>query len=134
MAIYGGCLCGGVRYAINGRLLKAGNCHCSMCRRQHGAAFSTYAEYDPEAFEWMKGEDLLQVYETSPGNGWCFCSRCGSSLMAIEKGVAKEVALGTVDGDPGIRPGYHIFTGSRAPWHEIEDDLPQYDEWPGGTS
>jgi hypothetical protein len=39
----GSCLCGGVRYEISGALSKALNCHCSMCRKAHGAAFRSRA-------------------------------------------------------------------------------------------
>ena len=40
------------------------------------------------------------------------------------------IALATLDDDPGVRPGLHIFVGSKAPWFEITDDLPQYSEYP----
>jgi hypothetical protein len=44
------------------------------------------------------------------------------------------VVLATVDGDPGVRPGEHIFVGSKAPWYEIVDALPQYEAWPPGMA
>ena len=53
MKIQGGCLCGGMRYEIDGPLTEVGNCHCSMCRRFHGAAFSTYAKVNAEHFRWF---------------------------------------------------------------------------------
>jgi len=129
-AITGGCLCGRVRYQITGPLLGADHCHCSMCRRQHGAAFATYADFAPGAFSWIAGEELVKVYETPAGSGWCFCSQCGSSLAGTEQGRITSVTLGTVEGDPGIRPQSHIFAGSGAQWHEIGDDLPQFEERP----
>lgn len=141
MAIRGGCLCGKVRYEISGSLFGADHCHCSMCRRQHGAAFATYADLDPGDFVWIQGEDFVKVYESARGGGWCFCGECGSTLAGAERGKVTAVALGTVEGDPGIRPEAHIFVGSKAQWHEISDDLPQFDErppdkWkaPGNTS
>lgn len=130
MTIRGGCLCGKVRYQIAGRLLAASNCYCSMCRRQHGAAFATYAHLGPGDFEWVAGEDLVKVYEPSPEGGWCFCSECGSSLAGTFDGKITSITLGSVEGDPGIKPEAHIFVGSRAEWHEINDVLPQFDEWP----
>lgn len=131
--IKGGCLCGKVRYEISGRLVAADHCHCSMCRRQHGAAFATYADFTPGEFKWTSGEDLVRVYETPAGAGWCFCRECGSSLAGSEKGTLTSITLGTVEGDPGIRPASHIFVGSRARWHEITDDLPQFEERPPDT-
>lgn len=53
--------------------------------------------------------------------------RCGSTLASMHSGVVGEVALGTVDGDSGDRPREHIFVGSKAPWHDITDSLPQYE-------
>jgi hypothetical protein len=132
-AIRGGCLCGKVRYEISGPLSAVDNCHCSMCRRQHGAAFATYADCKPEDFRWISGAELVKVYETEAGSGWCFCGECGSSLAGTEGGRVTSVTLGTVEGDPGIRPEAHIFTGSRAPWDEITDDLPQFEERPPGS-
>lgn len=131
MAIKGGCLCGKVRYEITGRLIHADHCHCSMCRRQHGAAFSTYAQFNPGEFNWISGQDLVKIYQVAHGGGWCFCSECGSTLAGTDKGKITTVTLGTVDGDPDIRPQSHIFVGSKAPWHEIQDDLPQFEQRPG---
>ncbi|MCP4271370.1 MAG: GFA family protein [Gammaproteobacteria bacterium] len=131
--IRGGCLCGRIRYEITGQLIAADHCHCSMCRRQHGAAFATYADFNPNNFKWSSGEDLVKVFETSSDSGWCFCSECGSSLAGTVNGKVTSITLGTVKGDPGIKPESHIFVGSRAQWHEIDDDLPQFDEKSPGT-
>lgn len=133
MAINGGCLCGRVRYEVAGGLSGADHCHCSRCRRQHGAAFATYADLDPADFRWTAGAAFVKVYETSSGAGWCFCSECGSSLAGTVNGEVTAITLGTVEGDPGVTPGFHIFVGSRALWYEISDDLPQFDERPPAT-
>jgi len=117
-----------VQYEIDGPLFDADHCHCSMCRRQHGAAFATYAEFNPGDFAWTAGETHVKAYESSAGAGWSFCGECGSSLAAIRNGRVTAVTLGTVAGDPGIRPESHIFVGSKAQWHEISDDLPQFEE------
>lgn len=132
MSILGGCLCGSVRYEIDGEFLMAGNCHCTVCRRWSGAAFSSWAFVKPEQFRWTSGENLLEAFESSPGQRRCFCRHCGSSLVATHDGVVGEVLLGSVDGDPGVRPAEHIFTGSKASWHEITDDNPQHAGWPPG--
>jgi hypothetical protein len=130
MMIKGGCLCGAVYYQISGPLFNADHCHCSMCRRQHGAAFSTYAGLNPEDFSWVAGADLVKTYEIPNGGGWCFCSECGSTLAGTDNGRVTTITLGTVVGDPGIRPESHIFVGSKACWHEVSDELPQFEERP----
>ena len=128
MAVKGGCLCGKVRYRIDGPLFGADHCHCSMCRRQHGAAFASYADFDPDRFEWTSGSEFVEIYEAAGGGGWCFCRECGSTLAGTENGRILSITLGTVEGDPGIRPEAHIFVASKAPWHDIHDGLPQFDE------
>ena len=132
MATRSSCLCGTVSYEITGSLKAVGHCHCSKCRKSHGAAFATWATINPDQFRWTSGAEFVQGYSSSSGRERCFCSKCGSSLVAAHSGKVTEVVLGTVDGDPGVRPGEHIFVRSKAPWYEITDTLPQFEEWPPG--
>ena len=64
----GSCLCGGVKYEINGRLSGAMNCHCSMCRKAQGSAFRSRAAVKSAEFEFVQGEELITFFESSPGN------------------------------------------------------------------
>ncbi len=125
----GGCLCGGVRYEISGPLGHASHCHCSMCRKHHGAAFGSYGSVRRAEFRWVSDEALVARFASSPGIERGFCRQCGSTLFwdAIENAGSFGVALGTLDGDPGVRPSLHIFVGSKAPWYEICDDLPRHE-------
>lgn len=132
MSISGSCLCGAVRFRIHGGLQAAGHCHCSMCRKSHGAAFASWAFVDPEQFHWTTGAEFVGRYETSPGQERHFCARCGSPLVASHGGEIREVVLAAIDGDPGVRPSEHIFVGSKATWFEITDTLPQFEAWPPG--
>lgn len=134
MKLQGGCLCGGIRYEIDGPPTEVGNCHCSMCRRFHGAAFGTYGKVGADHFRWLSGQGLLNVHETSPGIGWAFCRICGSSLGIPKDGRLSEITLGSLDADPGVRPTEHTFVGSKAAWFEITDTLPQHDTWPPGRT
>lgn len=129
MTIAGGCLCGGVRYEVTGPFLRAGHCHCSRCRRHSGAAILTQGRVRREDFRLLSGEESLRVYRPAEGAAVkAFCVRCGSSLFGgtWPEGPEVSIRLGSVDGDPGIRPQVHTFVDSRAPWDEITDDLPQY--------
>lgn len=128
----GSCLCGRIRYEIRGDLHGVLNCHCSMCRKAHGAAFRTRASVKAVEFHWLSGEDLLTYYESSPGERRSFCRVCGANLITKFDRYPEVYGfpLGTLDTDPGVKPGRHVFVGSKAPWHEITDDLPQYEELP----
>ena len=129
--IEGGCLCGGVRYQVSGAIGQVANCHCTMCQKVHGAAFGTYAELRRSDVKWTLGDALVKHYPSSDGVERLFCKRCGSTLQFLFdlEPEMVYVTLGTMDGDPGVRPEVHIFAGSRAPWYDITDDLPQFDEW-----
>ena len=133
MTIRGSCLCGEVTYEANGPYLTAWHCHCSQCRRAHGAAYGSYVEFKPENFKWLSGEELVKTYEVGEGEGYSFCSNCGSNVAAVWKGEVIQVTFGTIEGDPELHPDQHIFVGSKAPWDKITDDLPQNHEWPPGS-
>ncbi len=127
--IRGSCLCGQIRYEIRGSLGPASHCHCSMCRKAHGAAFGSYSRVRHADFAWLAGADRVVSYESSPGVSRTFCGRCGSTLQYITTNRPESfaLALGTVDDDPRIRPSHHMFVGSKAPWYEIGDSLPRYE-------
>ena len=126
--ISGSCLCGAVRFEIQGRLAAAAHCHCSMCRKAHGAAFATYAVAKASDFRIVSGAEQITQYRSSADVVRTFCSRCGSTLqwLRLSKPEIVDIALGAIDGDPGVRPSCHIFAGSKAPWFEITDNLPQH--------
>jgi len=127
------CLCGDVRFEIGGSVSGVSHCHCSMCRKVHGAAFGTYAAVQAADFRVVAGADQIARYRSSDGVVRTFCARCGSTLQWLREAKPEivDVALGILDDDPPVRPSRHIFVGSKAPWHEITDPLPQHDTYPG---
>jgi len=130
--IRGSCLCGNVRYEVRAFAKPALNCHCSMCRKAHGAAFGTYARVETKDFTLLSGANDIASYASSLEVTRTFCRRCGSTLQFIhaKRPSSFALALGTLDDDPGIRPSRHIFVGSKAPWFEVGDQLPQHDARP----
>ena len=123
----GSCLCGAVRFKIRGPLGAMSHCHCAMCRKAHGAAFGTYSRVKRGDFVLLTGEASIRSYRSSPTVTRTFCGTCGSTLQWIsdDRPDALDIAIGTLDDDPGVRPSLHIFTASKAPWFEITDALPQ---------
>jgi hypothetical protein len=146
-ALHGSCLCGGVKFKINGPFVRPpSNCHCSFCRKQHGAAFRSRGRVRQTDFKWVQGEELVKFYESTPGSFRGFCSVCGSPVLnkfdsrstsvALVPSATSEfgIALATLDDDPLVRPLSHIFVASKAPWFVITDDLPQYPDYPPLTT
>lgn len=129
----GKCLCGAIAYEINGNLGPIVNCHCSKCRRWHGAAFRTRCTIKGKDFKWVKGEEKLSKYHSSKNVIKTFCKICGSCLISMYEDNPDYIGLpiGGLEQDPGSRPIANIFVGSKSPWYEITDNLPQYEELPG---
>jgi hypothetical protein len=130
--INGHCECGRVAYEIDGEISDYSHCHCSQCRRLHGAAFATFAGVARQDFRYVSGDADLKSYASSPSHDRVFCAECGSNILVAldSEPDVFYVCMGTMDGNPDCPPGYHIFVGSKAPWHEINDELPQYDTLP----
>ena len=134
--ITGHCECGRIQFECDGPIEDFCHCHCSQCRRIHGAAFATFAGVARDSFRFLSGEPDLGTYASSATLNRVFCSVCGSNILVdlSTEPEALYLSMGAIDGDPPRPPGYHTFVGSKAPWHEITDDLPQHDTeadiWP----
>ena len=130
--ITGKCECAKVQYQVAGELKDYCHCHCSICRRLHGAAFVTWGGISRGEFSYTSGQDNLSSYSFSENADSIFCKNCGSRILVDFKPDADMLytTLGTVHGDVVCPPGFHQFVGSKAPWFEISDDLPQHDGWP----
>ena len=130
--VNGSCLCGGVRYEVNGSFELMAHCHCNECRKASGADFATNATVNAADFKLLAGDELLAEYESSPGNLRIFCKGCGSPIMkrVLAKPDKVRLRLGCLEGDPGIRAALHVFVSERPSWSEILDDLPQFERAP----
>lgn len=131
--IHGSCLCRSVSWQTEKPLEQMSHCHCSMCRKSHGAPFATYVAADARGFTWLAGEEHIVHYRSSAQGGRCFCGRCGSGVPDLVDGKAWMQA-GCLDEDPDVRPYAHIFAASKAAWYVIPDDgLPRFDAYPPGS-
>lgn len=128
----GSCLCGGVRYEIDGALDSVVFCHCSRCRKATGSAFAAVAPIAADAFRLSCGGGLLAEYESSPGVFRVFCRNCASPLYSRRPAQPDllRLRIGTLDSDIGAPRFMHIFTGSKADWYAIHDEAPQFDTRP----
>ena len=125
----GTCRCGAVRYEVSDAFVYAANCHCSECRAATGSAFKAFAGIQREQLTITQGVDDIAVFGEEDLND-TRCGACGSFLFSVvREGAFVHVAMGSLVDAPTVRPTKHIFVGSKAPWFEITDDLPQLDEY-----
>ncbi len=136
--IRGSCLCGAVRWSLEGEPKRITHCHCQMCRKAHGATFATFLIGDLDAFRFERGEEDIVRYRSSPDFIRPFCSHCGSTVPERAPDRVR-IPAGALDDDPGTSsaahiPAAHIYVKWKAPWHEIGDDLPRHEHFPGYAS
>ena len=129
--IEGHCECKRVSFQADCEISNFSHCHCSQCRRLHGAAYATFSGVKTDKFEYLSGEEDIKIYNSSDDHERVFCANCGSNILVKVDGYPDDLylSMSAIDGNPSLPEAYHIFVGSKAPWHEITDDLPQYDEF-----
>ena len=129
MAITGECLCGGIQFEVES-VPMIGLCHCSRCRKAYGGPFAIEAVIPSSDFRLTSGADLVRTDQSSGDAHRAFCRVCGSRApFSALDGKVQLVPAGLFIDDPGVKPSFHLFVGSKAPWWDITDDLPQYEEW-----
>jgi hypothetical protein len=123
--IHGSCLCGSVRYDLDGPFEVMSHCQCSMCRKHHGAAFATFVSVPLSGFHWVAGENEISTFQSSNYGKRTFCGKCGSVTPVVEPDTGVVFCpAGNLDGEFGIQTQNHRFMGSRSPWHSVTDELP----------
>jgi hypothetical protein len=127
----GRCGCNAVAYEVADEFVAAFNCHCSNCRASTGAAFLPWGEIQREKLTVTKGAESLRVFGDAEAIHEVRCGECWSLLYwTARDGAYVRVPYGTLVDEPALKPTAHMFVGSKAPWFEILDDLPQHDEYP----
>lgn len=125
----GQCLCGAVRFTVSDSFEYAMNCHCGRCRRTTGSAFKPMGGIARDQLALGTGTESVFLYGDATTHD-AHCRTCGSLLYSqVRDAEYAHVPLGVLTDEPSIRPTHHIHVGSKAPWFEITDDLPQYQEF-----
>jgi len=127
--VRGSCLCGSVRWRVERALESMTHCHCSMCRKSHGAPFATYVNARAASFRWLQGEAQVVSYRASALGPRCFCGQCGSIVPGPDvEGERQSLPAGGLEGALATEPVAHIFVASKAAWYPLPDDgLPRFD-------
>lgn len=133
MMVRGSCLCGGVRFEIEGELTPIQFCHATRCRKATGSASAPEMLAARDGFRWLAGAELVSEYEAPvlsepPAYRRAFCRTCGSPLPVVlgEDSPFMMLNPGILDDDPGTRPFRHAFVAQKAAWHDVPDGLPAF--------
>lgn len=130
MARTGSCLCGAVRFRIDGPLEPVQVCHCHQCQKAQGGAFAAVVPVSTSAFQLLSGKDALRAYASSPGKERVFCCHCGAPVFSRRTAVPDvvRVRVGLFDEPLGVGIAWHAHTGSRCDWWALpEDGAPRFE-------
>ena len=121
----GGCNCGRLRYRITREPLTAYICHCHLCQKRTGSAFSMSVVCRADSFHLEKGEPVntFRILANGSKNYSSVCADCHSRLCTRQDGSPTiNVRAGTLDDTSRIRPVGQIWTSSAQPWAIMQED------------
>ena len=129
--VRGQCSCGAIKFKFSPESLLAYECHCSICRKATGSAFSTTLMAPESGFSWIHGEDRVSSYSKEGGYRVSFCSHCGSPVPnKFRTFPLYSVPAGSIDGSPDINVIVKLHLGSRAQWDKDNFEGKRFLEMP----
>lgn len=126
--VRGSCFCGAVAFEVTLPTLFCGHCHCSMCRRIHGAGYVTWIGVKDAQFRFVSGEDKLTVYQSSDHGRRSFCQVCGSTMFCISSHQPDviDIVLANLHAPIDREPQAHYYFSDRVGWVPLGDELPRF--------
>ncbi|TMA34457.1 MAG: GFA family protein [Deltaproteobacteria bacterium] len=123
----GSCFCGAVRFTAVMPTIFCGHCHCSMCRRAHGAGYVTWFAVARSQFKLDDGDEQLVRFQSSDHGTRSFCGRCGSTLFCETTHYPDmvDIVLANMDEPIDRPPQAHFFFENRVDWVHVDDELPR---------
>jgi hypothetical protein len=121
----GSCLCGAVRFAIEGDFERFYLCHCTYCRKDSGSAHAANLFSSTATLQWLCGQEEVTVFDVpNTRHRHSFCCNCGSALPDLQmNGTLLKVPAGSLDSDVLRRPDAHIFFASKANWDDALEKI-----------
>jgi len=128
----GSCLCGQVRFEVEGAFESFYLCHCEYCQKDTGSAHAANLFSSHARLHWISGEHNVRTFDLpSTRHSKSFCATCGSALPKLQmNGTLLAVPAGSLDSDVSIRPTAHIFVASKANWDDGLERVPRVERLP----
>lgn len=129
----GSCLCGQVKFQIEGSFESFFFCHCKFCQKDTGSAHAANLFSTTARLNWLQGEDKVTAYHLpNTRHVKAFCATCGSAMPNLQMGgQLLVVPAGCLDSNVQIKPNAHIFCSSRASWDHDLEKVPKFEKAPG---
>jgi hypothetical protein len=129
----GSCLCGEVRFEIDGAFEHFFLCHCGRCRKDTGSAHAANLFSTQARIAWLCGEQHIKTFQLpNTRHTRSFCRECGSAVPNLQMdGALLVTPAGSLDTDLITAPTAHIMFASRANWDEHLEKAPKIDGLPG---
>jgi hypothetical protein len=126
--VQGSCFCGAVQFAITLPTLFCAHCHCTMCRRVHGAGYVTWIGVPYSRFRLTAGQEHLAIHHSSDHGRRSFCNVCSSSLFCESTHHPEhiDIVLANINGKIDRDPQAHYYFTDRAEWVAVADELPRF--------
>jgi hypothetical protein len=126
--VRGSCFCGAVAFEVTLPTLFCAHCHCTMCRRVHGAGYVTWIAVPYPQFRMVSGSEHLAVHHSSEHGRRSFCDVCSSSLFceSTHQPDQIDIVLANLADKIDRDPQAHYYFSDRAEWIAIADDLPRF--------
>ena len=124
------CFCGANQFEVTQPAVEMHHCHCSICRRLHGAAFVSFAIFPRAGFRWTKGGDL-QTFSSSAQIHRNRCKNCGATLTVDVDPMPDVLIVTRASLPPDAELAYpaatlrHAYWPDHVPWVELGDKLPR---------
>lgn len=128
----GSCLCGQVKYEVQGSFENFYLCHCKHCQKDTGSAFAANIFSSTAKLNWLIGKDKVSTFTLNPTRHTkSFCNECGSAVPSLQmEGKLIVVPVGSLDSELSILPDAHIFCSSKASWENKLETIKRFETFP----
>lgn len=130
----GGCLCGAIRYTLEGSALYVSQCCCRDCQKATGTGHTTIVAVHREQLTITLGAPTTYTSRGDSGGDVVryFCRTCGGRLYTAGTlpGQVILVQAGSLDDPDRITPESVIYVKDALGWDRFDEALPRFEGLP----